>query len=155
MFNQVAVPPEDQVALRFLWRQSPGSEAEVYQYQRHIFGAKCAPTMHFLEVQKKINCSFQLLPLQQFWIRKAQAESFPQEVATLKKILPISSKSKLVSLSPFLDKEGMVRVGGQIERPNIPYSGRHPLVLSPEHELSRLIVINCHEKLKHEGLGHV
>ena len=44
MFNQVAVPPEDQVALRFLWRQSPGSEAEVYQYQRHIFGAKCAPT---------------------------------------------------------------------------------------------------------------
>ena len=44
MFNQVAVPPEDQVALRFLWRQSPGSEVEVYQYQRHIFGAKCAPT---------------------------------------------------------------------------------------------------------------
>ena len=44
MFNQVAVPPEDQVALCFLWRQSPGSEAEVYQYQRHIFGAKCAPT---------------------------------------------------------------------------------------------------------------
>ena len=44
MFNQVAVPPEDQVALRFLWSQSPGSEAEVYQYQRHIFGAKCAPT---------------------------------------------------------------------------------------------------------------
>ena len=44
MFNQVSVPPEDQIALRFLWRQSPGSEAEVYQYQHHIFGAKCAPT---------------------------------------------------------------------------------------------------------------
>ena len=44
MFNQVAVPPEDQVALRFLWRQSPGSETDVYQYQRHVFGAKCAAT---------------------------------------------------------------------------------------------------------------
>ena len=44
MFNQVAVPPEDQVVLRFLWRQSPESETEVYQYLRHIFGAKCAPT---------------------------------------------------------------------------------------------------------------
>ena len=44
MFNQVAVPPEDQAALRFLWRQSPESEIEVYQYLRHIFGAKCAPT---------------------------------------------------------------------------------------------------------------
>lgn len=44
MFNEVAVPSEDQVALRFLWRKSPKSDTEVYQYQRHIFGAKCALT---------------------------------------------------------------------------------------------------------------
>ena len=44
MFNQVAVPETDQGALRFLWRQSPESPIEVYQYVRHIFGAKCAPT---------------------------------------------------------------------------------------------------------------
>ena len=44
MFNQVAVPEADQVALRFLWRQSPETLIEVYQYVRHIFGAKCAPT---------------------------------------------------------------------------------------------------------------
>ena len=44
MFNQVAVPPEDEAALRFLWRQSPESEIEVYQYLQHIAGAKCAPT---------------------------------------------------------------------------------------------------------------
>ena len=44
MFNQVAVPEADQVALRFLWCQSPKSVIEVYQFMRHIFGAKCAPT---------------------------------------------------------------------------------------------------------------
>ncbi|XP_067025671.1 uncharacterized protein [Acropora muricata] len=44
MFNQVALPEADQGALRFLWRQSPESPIEVYQYVRHIFGAKCAPT---------------------------------------------------------------------------------------------------------------
>ena len=44
MFYQVAVPPEDQAAHRFLWRQSPESEIEVYQYLRHIAGAKCART---------------------------------------------------------------------------------------------------------------
>ena len=44
MFNQVAVPAADQVDLRFLWRQSPESAIEVYQFVRHIFGAKCAPT---------------------------------------------------------------------------------------------------------------
>ena len=41
MFNQVAVPPEDQAALRFPF--SPESEIEVYQYLRHIAEAKCAP----------------------------------------------------------------------------------------------------------------
>ena len=44
MFNQVAVPEADQVALRFLWRESRESAIEVYQFARHIFGAKCAPT---------------------------------------------------------------------------------------------------------------
>ena len=44
MFNQVAVPEADQSALRFLWRQSPESPIEFYQYVGHIFGARCAPT---------------------------------------------------------------------------------------------------------------
>ena len=44
MFNQVAVPEAGQGALRFLWRQSPESPIEVYQYVRHIFGEKYAPT---------------------------------------------------------------------------------------------------------------
>jgi hypothetical protein len=44
MFSQVAVPKEDQPVLRFLWRDSTDSDSETYQYQRHMFGAKCAPT---------------------------------------------------------------------------------------------------------------
>ena len=44
MFNQVAVLEADQIAIRFLWRQSPESAIEVYQFVRHIFGAKCSPT---------------------------------------------------------------------------------------------------------------
>ena len=44
MFNEVAVPEADQVALRFLWHQSPKSAIEVYQFMRHTFGVKCAPT---------------------------------------------------------------------------------------------------------------
>lgn len=44
MFNQVSVPEQDQVALRFLRRRSSELPTEVYQYVRHIFGVKCAPT---------------------------------------------------------------------------------------------------------------
>ena len=44
IFNQVAVQKDDQAVLRFLWRDSPGSETNTYQYQTHIFGAKCSPS---------------------------------------------------------------------------------------------------------------
>ena len=44
MFLQVAVPDWDQPSLRFLWREDPTTNVVVYQYTRHIFGAKDSPT---------------------------------------------------------------------------------------------------------------
>ena len=40
MFLQVGVPNCDQPSLRFLWREDPTTNVVVYQYTRHIFGAK-------------------------------------------------------------------------------------------------------------------
>ena len=44
MFLQVVVPDCDQPSLRFLWREDPTTNVVVYQYTRHIFGAKDSPT---------------------------------------------------------------------------------------------------------------
>ena len=44
MFLQVGVLPSDQLSLRFLWREDPTTNVVVYQYTRHIFGAKDSPT---------------------------------------------------------------------------------------------------------------
>ena len=44
MFLQVGVLPAEQSVLRFLWREDPSMNIEVYQYTRHIFGAKDSPT---------------------------------------------------------------------------------------------------------------
>ena len=82
-------------------------------------------------------------------------ESFPQQVAALKSKQHVSSKSRLVSLSPFLDEQGIVRAGGRIERADIPFCSRHPILLSPDHEFTSIIIMNCHERLKNEGVDHV
>ena len=42
-FLQVGALPVEQSVLRFLWREDPSMNIEVYQYTRHIFGSKDYP----------------------------------------------------------------------------------------------------------------
>ena len=44
LFLQVGVLEQDQPSVRFLWRNDPNEVIVVYQYVRHIFGAKDSPT---------------------------------------------------------------------------------------------------------------
>ena len=44
MFMQVGVRAQDRQYLRFLWKNNELEEPEVYEYPRHIFGAKDSPT---------------------------------------------------------------------------------------------------------------
>ena len=41
---QVGLLESDQRSLRFLWREYPTSDVSVFQYTRHILGAKDSPT---------------------------------------------------------------------------------------------------------------
>ena len=43
MFLQVSVILGDRLSLRFLWREDPAKEVDVYQYVRYIFGSKDSP----------------------------------------------------------------------------------------------------------------
>ena len=43
MFMQIGVRQKDRLYLRFMWRQQNSQELEVYEYQRHIFGARDSP----------------------------------------------------------------------------------------------------------------
>ena len=40
MFLQVAVPKDECKCLRFLWRDKPSETVGIYEYTRHVFGAK-------------------------------------------------------------------------------------------------------------------
>ena len=44
MLLQIAVPNDDSRCLQFLWREDAEQRIEVYEYTRHIFGAKSLPT---------------------------------------------------------------------------------------------------------------
>ena len=48
-----------------------------------------------------------------------------------------------------------MRAGGRLEKADIPFTTRHPVILASDYELTRLIMMNCHNKLGHAGVDNV
>lgn len=85
-------------------------------------------------------------------IRTVQRESLAEEYLLLSKGESIRASSRVASLTPFIDKEGMIRVGGRLGNAMIPYESRHPLLLPKSHRLTQLIIEEEHVRSMHAGL---
>lgn len=57
----------------------------------------------------------------------------------------------MLSLNPFLDKDGLIRVGGRPSNLEFGYDKKFPIVLPNKHNFTRLLVKNEHLKLLHAG----
>ena len=76
-----------------------------------------------------------------FWIKEAQ------------KGLEVRVKAnELKTLSPFEDKEGIIRVGGRIDNALVSYETRHPALLPYGRRISRLITEEVHQQ-GHTGVA--
>lgn len=81
-------------------------------------------------------------------IRMVQMDSFAIERQRLLNGTPIK-RGPLKSLSPFVDEEGLIRVGGRIRHAPLAEEQRHPTLLPPNHHVSDLILRAEHLRLKH------
>lgn len=86
-----------------------------------------------------------------WWIKFIQAELFPSDIQALSKSQTVSSKSSLSDLRPFLDHDGILRVGGRISKAPLPFWSRHPVLLA-SHSLVKQIVAQVHVRALHAGL---
>ena len=84
-------------------------------------------------------------------VKMMQAKHFPEEVQALQEKKPIKRHSSLRSLDPFLDENGVIRVGGRLRKSVLPDDVKHPTIL-PKKEVvvSRLIEWH-HKQIKHLG----
>ena len=85
-------------------------------------------------------------------IRSAQSVSFSDTIKQLKTDPNCNLRdSSILNLSPFLDDQQILRVGGRLGNSLIPVNVKHPILLSDTHPLSKLIVNHYHVKIKHQG----
>lgn len=86
-------------------------------------------------------------------LKQAQIDSFPAEVNALKTGKEVRSNSRLHNLSPEYDSQlGLIRVGGLLRRAeNVDIVTLHPIVLSPDHPITRLIIKDYDSRLLHPG----
>ncbi|UYV67972.1 hypothetical protein LAZ67_5002671 [Cordylochernes scorpioides] len=64
----------------------------------------------------------------------------------------VSGKSNLRFLNPFLDFDGILRVGGRLRHSNLDYNQKHPLILPKRHHCTDLIIEHYHKQSLHSDL---
>lgn len=86
------------------------------------------------------------------WIfKEVQRETFQQEIQALRKGQPVNKKSSIVSLNPFIDQDGIIRVGGRIQQSELPTEQKHSIILPNKHKVTRLLIMQEHLKNLHAG----
>ena len=98
------------------------------------------------------NCNVTLASVL-YIVKSSQEELFP-EVQCLKEHRPISSKSRIFNLNPFLDEEGVMRVGGRLKHSlSLEYLEKHPIILPKTGHFTKILLRHFHEKVCHQGRG--
>lgn len=61
-------------------------------------------------------------------------------------------RNRLASLNPFLDKNGLLRVGGRLHHAKIAFTQKHPILLPTHHHVTDLIIRESHERNYNAGI---
>ena len=89
-------------------------------------------------------------------VKSVQHKHFTGEVGVLKSKKPVVKKSPIYILEPFLDEEGILRVGGRLKNAPLHEKAQHPIILPKSHHVSRLVARRAHEfQSGHSGKEYV
>jgi len=85
-----------------------------------------------------------------YWIKIVQGMSFYDEIEAIKDGKAV--KSSINSYLPFLDENGILRVGGRLEKAHhLKQTAKHPIMLPKGNILSSLLISDHHIRNLHSG----
>jgi hypothetical protein len=84
-------------------------------------------------------------------VKSIQKRSFAEEYHQLSTGGGIEKNSTIRNLSPFLDENGVIRVGGRIRNANLAYNQKHSVLIPKNHNVTEAIIRHFHVKNLHSG----
>ncbi|XP_015514777.2 uncharacterized protein LOC107220623 [Neodiprion lecontei] len=80
-----------------------------------------------------------------------QNEQFHDEIEQIKET-GATKNLRLRCLNPFLDQQGLLRVGGRLKHAPISFTKKHPILLPSHHHVTDLIIRETHKNAFHSGI---
>ncbi|XP_045776149.1 uncharacterized protein LOC123874713 [Maniola jurtina] len=80
-----------------------------------------------------------------------QRKFFSGDIESIAKTGLVIKKSKLIPLNPFLDNEGLLRIGGRLHNAELSDNRKHCVLIPRDSHLAKLLVADAHEKTLHGG----
>mgnify|MGYP002717571259 CR=1 FL=1 len=84
-------------------------------------------------------------------LRIGQATQFADVIKDLKN-KNTTKQGKIANLIPFIDDDGLIRVGGRLQKSDLAFSQKHPILLPSRHPLTDNIIREIHQKHFHAGI---
>ena len=85
-------------------------------------------------------------------LKEVQRDSFARECDTVSTLQKLPKESALRDLNPIKDMDGLLRVGGRLEKADgLSFNDKHPVILPKNHFITKLIAKNFHDKVRHQG----
>ena len=86
-----------------------------------------------------------------YLIKSAQNQDFKLEISNLRKGIAVSSTSRIVSLSPYVDHNQHLRARGRLSKALRLETARFPLILDGNNQSVRLLIKHFHQTNMHCG----
>ena len=118
------------------------------------------PTCKPVDVQDLQRAELQIIKI-------VQNEAFQNEIQMLKdtkikfqatdkdarkeRMKTMKRSTSLYKVDPFIDENGVLRVGGRLRQFSVPYEVKHPVSLPWKGHVTNLILCNYHQLVQHQG----
>ncbi|CAG7827671.1 unnamed protein product, partial [Allacma fusca] len=133
---------------QFIFQDLPTEALSYCKRFSHNTRKQAGRHLTFLNSDELRNALFALVNI-------VQQDALSEEIELCCKNKPVSVKSRLRSLNPFLDEIGLLGVGGRLRHAKIENGRKHPLILPNNHVFTKLIIDYEHLNNLHGGCQNV